>query len=258
VNFAGNNAGTLQHELDCSDNQPRLRRLAMRIRNLAALAATLVSSLLLAGMANAEAYYEVTVTNITKGMTFTPIVVATTRNGDKFFRLGEPASEALEIIAETGNPEPLQNSLDAFDISNSSFLPFLAPGESVTQLVETRGRYRSISIASMLIPSNDTFFAVNGVRGPRGSKSITFTVPAYDAGSELNDELCVSLPGPGCNGDPGPVSANGEGYVYISNGIRGIGDLDAALLDWKNPVAQITITRIGRHDKDEDSDSDSY
>jgi hypothetical protein len=218
----------------------------------------LASAMLLSGMANAESYYEVTVTNITKGMTFTPIMVATTRNGDTFFNLGEAPSAELEIIAETGNPEPLQNSLDAFDISNSSFLPFLAPGESVTQLVETRGRYRSLSIAAMLIPTNDTFFALNGVRGPRGNRTITFTVPAYDAGSELNDELCVSLPGPGCNGDPGPVSANGEGYVYISNGIRGVGDLDADLRDFNNPVAQITITRIGRNDRDDDSDSDSH
>lgn len=216
----------------------------------------LLGSLLVGGMAAADGYYEVTVTNVTKGMTFTPIMVATTRRGDQFFQLGAEASAEVEAMAETGDLGPLQASLDAHDISNSSFLPFLAPGESVTQLVATRGRYRNVSIAAMLIPSNDTFFAVNGVPGPRGMKSITINVPAYDAGSELNDELCVSLPGPGCDGDPGPISMNGEGYVYVSNGIRGIGDLDANLLDFNNPVAQVTITRVGRPDRDDDEDED--
>ena len=209
------------------------------------MALSFMGSLLLSGIAAAEAYYEVTVTNVTKGMTFTPIMVATTRKDDHFVQLGEAASSEVETMAETGNLGPLQMSLDAFDISNSSFLPFLAPGESVTQLVGTTGKYRNISIAAMLVPTNDTFFAVNGVPGPRGKKTMTFTVGAYDAGTELNDELCVSLPGPGCGGDPGPISMNGEGYVYVSNGVRGVGDLNADALDFNNPVAQITIKRIG-------------
>lgn len=188
--------------------------------------------------------YEVTVTNITKGMTFTPIMVATTRRGDRFFNLGEQASEEVEAMAETGDVVPLQDSLDAHDITNSSFLPFLGPGESVTQVVETRGTHRHVSIAAMLVPSNDIFFALNGVAGPRGNLPKVLTSPAYDAGTELNDELCINLPGPGCDDDPGPVSDNGEGYVYISNGIRGVGDLDADTYDFNNPVALIVIRRI--------------
>ncbi len=206
-----------------------------------------LTGILLSGTAAADSYYEVTVTNLTKGMTFTPIMVATTRRGDQFFQLGEEASSQLEAMAEAGDLGPLEKKLDAYDITNSSFLPFLPPGQSVTQVVATTGQYPNVSIAAMLVPSNDTFFAVNGVAGPRGNREVlTITVPAYDAGSELNDELCVSLPGPGCGGDPGPISTNGEGYVYVSNGIRGVGDLDADTLDFNNPVAQITIQRRGR------------
>ena len=94
-----------------------------------------------------------------------------------------------------------------------------------------------------MIPTNDTFIALNGVNVPWGYRRITKYVTAYDAGSELNDELCASLPGPGCGGDPGPDSDNGEGYIYVSNGIRGVGDLDADLRDFNNPVARITIRR---------------
>lgn len=229
----------------------------MKKSGFLAAAATLVAGSFMSVTALAESYYEVTVTNVTKGMTFTPIMVATTRRGDSFVELGQPASEAVEIMAETGNLEPLQASIDALDISNSAFLPFLAPGESVTQLVQTNGRYRNLSMAAMLVPSNDTFFAVNGVPLPRGKRTVSWTVAAWDAGTELNDELCVSLPGPGCGGDPGPVSSNGEGYVYVSNGIRGVGDLDADLRDFNNPVARITVTRIGgRHHYESDDIDD--
>jgi len=209
-----------------------------------------LGSALFSATSVADSFYKVTVTNITKGVVLTPVMVATTRKGHTFFELGEVASMELETLAETGDPVPLQDSLDAYDVTNSSGLPFLAPGESVTQYVETRGKYTNVSIAAMVIPTNDVFFAVNGIAGPRGNKTINITAPAYDAGTELNDELCVSLPGPGCGGDPGPISDNGEGYVHISSGIRGVGDLDADALDWNNPVVMIQITRVKHRDKD--------
>ena len=39
-----------------------------------------------------------------------------------------------------------------------------------------------------------------------------------------------------------------EGYVHIHAGIHGIGDLDASVRDWRNPVAEITIVRQGASD----------
>jgi hypothetical protein len=101
----------------------------------------------------------------------------------------------------------------------------------------------------MLIPTNDGFFALNGVRGPSGDEVLTLFSPAYDAGSEVNDELCASIPGPNfteCSGPGGGGKPTGgeEGYVHIHAGIHGIGDLNASMRDWRNPVAQITIRRI--------------
>lgn len=207
---------------------------------LAAVVSILTGGLL-ASAAHADVYYEVTVTNLSKGAVLTPVLVATTPSGESFFTPGGVASAALEIIAESGNSAPLEMSLDAYD---SASLGFIEPGQSDSTVVATRGQYRALSVASMVIPTNDTFIALNGVDGPRGNKSVTFWVPAWDAGTELNDELCASLPGPGCGGDPGPASDNGEGHIYISNGIRGVGDIDADLRDWNNPVASITVTRI--------------
>jgi hypothetical protein len=227
----------------------------MKKTSLKWLAPVLLGGTLFSATAAADSFFEVTVTNITKGSVFTPIMVATTLEGDRFFELGAPASLEIETIAETGNPGPLQDSLDAYDITNSAHLPFLGPGESVTQTVATRGKYDHISVAAMVIPTNDIFFAVNGVKGPKHgnkgkgnankeSRTVTVTAMAYDAGTELNDELCISLPGPGCGGDPGPPSDNGEGYIYPSPGIQGVGDLNANALAWSNPVAVITIRRV--------------
>ncbi len=193
--------------------------------------------------------FEVTVTNLTRGQQFTPILVASHRKGVRLFTLGSPASSELATLAEEGNTAPLAALLLATpgvsDIAASAGL--LNPGQSVTISVDAAGGFDHLSVAAMLIPTNDGFFALNGVEGPRGDQTLTLYSPAYDAGSERNDELCASIPGPffaecggaGGGGKPG----GGEGYVHIHAGIHGIGDLDPAQRDWRNPVAQITIRR---------------
>ncbi len=123
------------------------------------------------------------------------------------------------------------------------------PGASTTLTVKTGAGFDHISVAAMLIPTNDGFFAINGVEGPEGSATLVLYSPAYDSGTERNDELCASIPGPfftECGGPGGGGSPSGgeEGYVHIHAGIHGIGNLNAAMRDWRNPVAQVTIRRI--------------
>lgn len=192
--------------------------------------------------------YEVTVTNITHGEIFTPVMVATHPREVKLFELGNPASPELAMLAEGGDTAPLSARLmgeGAFDVVAADDV--LPPGGSVTLTVKTSGHSRYVSVASMLVPSNDAFFAVNGVQGPRGHKASMVFSPAYDAGSESNDELCISIPGPPfiCAGE-GYNIADGEGYVHIHPGIHGVGNLIEANHDWRNPVAKITITYIRR------------
>ena len=211
--------------------------------------AILSGTLFFAGHAMAsggKGAYEVTITNVTQGEIFTPIMVATHPRGVKLFELGDSASTPLAILAESGDTAPLSDYLvdeGAHDVVTADDV--LPPGASVTLTVETSGRSRYVSVASMLVPSNDAFFAVNGVHGPRGRRTKTVFSPVYDAGSETNDELCVSIPGPPfiCAGE-GYNPADGEGYVHIHPGIQGVGDLIAADHDWRNPAAKITIRFI--------------
>ena len=194
--------------------------------------------------------YEVTVTNLTRGQQFTPILVASHKAGTRLFELGSPASPQLKTLAEEGNVGPMTALLLATpgvrEVVNSGGL--LNPGQSVTQVVSTRGNSDNVSVAAMLIPTNDGFFAVNDAEGPNGRDSLTLYSPAYDSGTERNDETCASIPGPNfveCGGPGGGgAPGGGEGYVHIHAGIHGVGNLNPALRDWRNPVAKITIRRM--------------
>jgi hypothetical protein len=129
------------------------------------------------------------------------------------------------------------------DVQNSGGL--LLPGKSVTVVVSAAQGARWISIAAMMLPTNDGFIALDSVKVPRHG-SATFFSPGFDAGSEPNDELCANIPGPTCGGvGPSPgVNDGDEGYVHIHRGMHGIGDLAADVYDWRNPVARITVTRV--------------
>lgn len=219
------------------------------VLSLAILGLTLIPALTVFASANdrhhGDRMYEVTITNLTRGETFTPILVASHKKRFSLYQLGEPASAELATVAESGNTDPLRNLLldnrIAYDVVSTGAL--LPPGESVTVKVKATRYYQYISVASMLIPTNDAFIAVNGIKVHRGHKMISVMSPAYDAGSEMNDELCANIPGPTCGGE-GLSDAEGEGYVHIHAGIHGVGDLVAADYDWRNPTAKITIKRM--------------
>ena len=187
--------------------------------------------------------YEVTITNLTQAETFTPVLVASSRKSVKLFTLGEAASPELTDIAEGGDVSAMTAMLLAnphvVDVADSGGL--LIPGASVTVTVSAKGA-KYISLASMLIPTNDAFLALNGVRVNGWDDD--FHVPAYDAGTETNDENCDNIPGPDCGGIPFSPGDSGEGYVYIHGGIHGIGDLDPATYDWRNPVAHVKVVRV--------------
>jgi len=187
--------------------------------------------------------YEVTITNITSGQTFTPILVASHKKSVNLFTLGTAASQELEELAEGGATGPLaavlMSNSKVKDVTDSGAL--LGPGQSVMIEVSAKKASR-ISVAAMLVPTNDTFMALNNAKAPKQG-SITYQVGAYDAGSEPNDELCASIPGGGGCAGEGFSAANGEGFVHISSGIHGIGDLAPEAYDWRNPVASITIKR---------------
>lgn len=213
----------------------------------AAIAAALIFSS--SAIAGGPPTYHVTITNLTNAISFTPILVSSQRRAVEIFELGAPASDEMTAIAEGGDTSGLTAVLEAdphvVDVQNSGGL--LLPGNSVTVIVSAARGARHISLASMMLPTNDGFIALDSVKAPkRGSR--TYYSPGYDGGTEPNDEWCMHIPGPTCGGaGPSPgENPEDEGYVHIHRGIHGVGDLNASVYDWRNPVAKITITRV-RH-----------
>jgi hypothetical protein len=210
-----------------------------------------IALLLLTGTASA-ARWHVEITNVTPGQTFTPILAATHYGNVRFFTPGDPASNELSLLAEAGDIGPLTAVLESHgdavgDIESTGGL--LGPGQSVELTISGRPGQR-LSVAAMLIPTNDTFFAVNAEFLPiRGTKTVEAL--AWDAGSEANDQNCLNIPGPRCGGTAAsPPAASDEGFVHVSNSFHELGDADAgevlspAEYAWNNPVALVRIRRI--------------
>jgi hypothetical protein len=193
--------------------------------------------------------FEVTITNLTANQTFTPIVVASHRPANLIFGLGRPASTELEALAEGGETAPLLSLLQASPLvseAKSTGAP-LMPGASVTVMISANGGSRRLSLGSMLVPTNDGFFALQNVMLDPAQGRAELYAPAYDAGSEANDERCASIPGPPtvCQGEgTNPSRAGAEGYVHIHRGIHGIADLADETFDWRNPVARVVVQRV--------------
>ena len=235
----------------------------MRFHSLTAplgAAALALASLTAAGSSDASetAKYEVTITNVTRGQTFTPRLFVTHSRHVRIFELGQTASPGLALLAEGGDPSGVVEELLAMpaEINDTEVLPgLLEPGQSDTVIIEATHYHRFLSLAAMLIPTNDTFVALNAVRLPH-RRAERFAL-GYDAGTEANDQNCNNIPGPRCNGEgPSPAPAEGdEGFVYVSNGFHNLvpigqpadetGEvLRPAVYDWRNPVAHVVVRRI--------------
>jgi hypothetical protein len=217
--------------------------------SILALGLTLSSVL---AVAQPAVEYEVIITNITPGQTFTPQLVVTHPQQVQLFNLGDPASEELEILAEAGNTQPLTDAVVNIAMDVQTIPGLLEPGQSSSITVIGHPQKGYISVVAMMIPTNDTFIGLNRVPLPRKGTA-TFMVPAYDAGTEFNDQSCQNMPGPACGiPDAGYSPESGEGYVHIGNGFHDLGDVDEGgfvvlgpqTYDWRNSVARITVTRI--------------
>ena len=243
----------------------------MRFRAPALVVAVAAAAALATGsaaLADAPvARYEVTITNLTRGQPLTPPVVATHRAATGIFTVGQPASFALKEIAENGNLAPMIDRLDSdkhvWDSAAAaapvvpSGLPGSAMfGDSVTLTVTASEGAKFLSFVSMLICTNDGFTGIDSIRLPKNvGEAVVVESNGYDAGTELNTEdfadivpPCQALVGVSSS-DPGtgtsnPALAEG-GVIHHHAGIAGGADLVPAVHGWSDPVAEITVERVG-------------
>ena len=217
------------------------------------LAAMTTALLFLAGTANASGYYysqptyEVTIINATPGQVFSPPVLVTHSRDISLFEVGTPALPELGIVAEDGAGQPLVDLLSTiYAVSGAQTTPApIPPGGSAVYEIRAP-RNDVLSIVSMLVNTNDAFLALDSRRLPRRRGATrTYSVLAYDAGTEANNEDCAFIPGPACPAGSGNARAvdGAEGFVHVHNGVHGVADLGPVAYDWRNPVAIIKIKR---------------
>ena len=227
------------------------RKLAVSLMAVAALAA-LTWGMVTAGSGTDSvenaATYEVSITNLTRGQPLSPIFMATHLKGaGPLYTLGQPASADLAALAEDAdaaglmgawNPET-NASVSEVQFAKSDIGPIL-PGKTVTATFTVSGQARYLSLASMLVNTNDAFIGANGVE----LYNRRLTLVGYDAGSEANTEDCAYVPGPPCGSHVHDDTNAAEGFVHVHAGIHGGGGLDPTQHDWRNPVAVMVIERV--------------
>ena len=201
------------------------------------------------GLSDHTYRYKITLENLTPNtgdggsQVFSPPVIATHRPGIGMFRLGDFASPGMAAIAEDAMNGPMVNRFASSDLVREVFEGdgVIFPGSSASWMIEGMPRQGRLSMAFMLVNTNDGFSGVNSVRLPTSDR-VTFYLHAYDAGSELNTELASDIPGP-CCGSPGMGTETRE-RIRAHRGIKGDADLDPEKWGWSGPVARLTITRL--------------
>ncbi|WP_454440123.1 spondin domain-containing protein [Vibrio bathopelagicus] len=199
------------------------------------------------------AQLEVTVTNATKGIYFTPILAAAHDSNLFMFRTGETASAELESMAEGGDISGLSSLIANAGgvVVENPASGILNPGVATTFDIDT-GDLAYLSLGAMLLPTNDGFVGLDSWKIPTQAGTYKANLNSYDAGTEANDELAASMPNPpfitfGAGGT-GVETALSNTKVHVHPGnlgdsdpVAGISDLDSSSHRWLNPVATITI-----------------
>ncbi len=224
---------------------------------IAALSSVCVLGLGAGARADETITYDISLTNITHGVVLTPPIFSLSRHKISVFKVGEPASLGLQMVAEGGATGELRAELEAAGVQDLvQMMRPVPPGATITVRLEGDKKSR-INMASMLLPTNDGFVAMNGAPVFAKSGVKVLHLAAYDAGSEANDEVCMNIPGPQCGGEGFNVD-DGEGYVVPHAGLHGEGELSRRAFNWGTPVAILTIRVVRDNDDDsDDSDSDS-
>ena len=226
------------------------------------LAATFLAATPLAAHADT---LSVTITNLSRGINFTPLLVAAHPTASALFTEGMAASANLQAMAEGGDISGLQSDLSNAGASiGNPAAGLLAPGASTSSAATFIGgagtSNTELSVVAMMLPTNDGFIGLNAITIPTTPGTYTYYVNAYDAGTEANNEIVgggapgspgfpVPAPlgnGTGGTGIPGAVS---EGYVHIHRGVLGdtdlmggVSDIDSTVHRWLNPVARVVLT----------------
>jgi hypothetical protein len=147
--------------------------------------------------------YEVTLTNLTTNQPLSPPVVILHDDGYAAFTEGEPATVGLEALAEGGVTSELIREIQIYSGSIDYALgSVIQPGSSIRLTIGTDIKAPKLTVASMLENTNDAFTGIGAydLGSMVSAQSIVVNGPVWDSGTEINDELASTIPGPASGG----------------------------------------------------------
>ena len=200
--------------------------------------------------------FTVTLTNLTVGVPtqggqiFSPPIFVTHGHGFSIGASGEAASAELTELAEMGNNGPLAELAMGSDAVGSVFAfpappdGVVPPGGSVSATVTASSGMGYLSLATMLVQTNDGIVLANSLPlfdEDGNPRSFTMDLISYDAGTEDNNELVTHVPGPPFDGlERAPTEG---GVIAPHPGIAGTADVGAAF-GWTEPTATVTVSPV--------------
>ncbi len=193
--------------------------------------------------------YQISVSNITHGQPMSPVTVVLHNDG-QLWSIGEPASAALELLAESGDGSDLLSlgMVLASGVGDGVLMPGLTQSIMVTSVDVVPSH---LSLATMLVNTNDAFTGVNAMSltNLAVGESISMLTSSYDSGTEKNSELVTTIPGPAGGGegfnaqrDDVDFVAMHPGVVSQDDGLAQSGLTNAHRFD--NPTLRVTVTRM--------------
>lgn len=197
--------------------------------------------------------YELKVTNLSHGQPFSPIGILV--HGDDYtpWMVGQAASVALETLAEGGDNTAFIAPQSTSVLSGLSGAGLILPGATETidvSLMADLDGVHQLSMATMLVNTNDGFVGANGIdlSALAVGETHTFYLPVYDAGTEPNSEAQGSIPGPADGGEGFNATRDDVDYVAMHPGVVGQDHGDgSSVLDsthqFDGPLAKLTVAR---------------
>lgn len=188
----------------------------------------------------------VEIDNLTGGQPFSPPAVIAHANGFDVATIGGLASNDLELLAEGGDPSGVVSSaaMNTNVYQATSLGGPVTPGSTGTiNLGFINQAEINVTVVTMLVVTNDGFahITASGLESLNVGQSTTVSAMAYDAGTEVNDELLTNVPG---TGGEGFNAANPGDAIAPHAGVTGAGGMTVpASAQFSGNVITITVTR---------------
>ena len=154
---------------------------------------------------------------------------------------GKPASTAVQVLAEDGNPEFILGA--ALNDDGSTFGDFTVglpnrPGTRRRVELKVDATHPLVSGGWMLGHTNDGFAGLDALDAYDLTEPVTVEAYALDAGTEVNTESKADAVG-------GLGHMAEHGVVHRHTGLRGDADIPASFkFDPSKPIGRITISPV--------------